>query len=165
MKTKLCSKCQNLKLFKEFYKDKRKKSRLYSRCKKCCYVTSKKYTQSLLGKAMLKRYYHSTKGIYNQLKTTAKRKQIDFKLNKKLFIRWYNKQIKICIYCKRLEFQVIKDYNGRHNRLTIDRKDNKKGYKLNNITLCCHKCNTIKGDVFTYKEMIKIGKILKNKRY
>ncbi|KKL05797.1 hypothetical protein LCGC14_2602460, partial [marine sediment metagenome] len=110
-------------------------------------------------------YYHSTKGIYNQLKTTAKRKQIDFKLNKKLFIRWYNKQIKICIYCKRLEFQVIKDYNGRHNRLTIDRKDNKKGYKLNNITLCCHKCNTIKGDVFTYKEMIKIGKILKNKRY
>lgn len=163
MKIKICSKCKIKKSIKDFFKDNHKKSGHLSACKKCSYIITKKYSQSLKGKQALKRYYHSAKGIYNQLKTIAKHKKIIFKLNKNRFIEWYNQQTKKCVYCKRLEYLIIKDYNGRHRRCSIDRKDNNQGYTLNNIILACHKCNTIKNDIFTFDEMIKIGKILKKK--
>ena len=163
MRTKCCSKCKEIKLIKDFYKDKYKKNGYVSSCKSCCYIITKKYSQSLKGKICQKKYYSSMKGIYNQLKTTSKRKNIIFTLNKKEFVTWYSKQLKQCVYCRRQDYEIIKDYNGRHNRLSIDKKDNFKGYRLYNIVLCCHKCNTIKSDIFTFKEMKKIGIILETK--
>ena len=42
-------------------------------------------------------------------------------------------------------------------RLTVDRKDNDKGYSLDNMVLACHRCNSIKGDWFSYDEMKEIA--------
>jgi hypothetical protein len=48
--------------------------------------------------------------------------------------------------------------------LTIDRKDNNFGYTSKNIVLACDICNVVKSNIFTEKEMLEIGKIIK-KRY
>lgn len=42
--------------------------------------------------------------------------------------------------------------------MTIDRKDNSKGYTRDNIVGACFLCNKIKGSFFTDEEMKKIGK-------
>lgn len=36
--------------------------------------------------------------------------------------------------------------------LSIDRKDNKLGYQLKNISLACLRCNNIKSDFFSEEE-------------
>lgn len=37
--------------------------------------------------------------------------------------------------------------------MTIDRKDNSKGYTLENICLACWTCNHLKGDILSELEM------------
>lgn len=39
----------------------------------------------------------------------------------------------------------------------IDRKDNSKGYTRDNITSCCQRCNSIKGNQLDYLEMKELG--------
>jgi len=34
----------------------------------------------------------------------------------------------------------------------LDRKDNNKGYLLNNLVVCCYKCNKGKREIYTYEE-------------
>jgi hypothetical protein len=57
--------------------------------------------------------------------------------------------------------------NERHslraNRLTVDRKDNDKGYAPNNICIACLRCNDLKGDFFSHRDMLKIGKIIRHR--
>ena len=48
-------------------------------------------------------------------------------------------------------------------RLTIDRKDNDRGYTIDNIVLSCNRCNMIKGNFFNEQDMLKIGKIVMRK--
>lgn len=43
----------------------------------------------------------------------------------------------------------------------IDRKDSAVGYILENIVLACDACNRIKGDIFTYAQMLEIGNLLR----
>jgi hypothetical protein len=35
----------------------------------------------------------------------------------------------------------------------LDRKDNTRGYELDNVVPCCYDCNTMKGKFLTYEEM------------
>jgi len=42
--------------------------------------------------------------------------------------------------------------------MTIDRKDNNKGYTPDNVVPACFLCNKIKGNFFTEEEMLRIGK-------
>lgn len=58
-----------------------------------------------------------------------------------------------CIYCnKKLEQKGI----------GLDKKNpNILIYRLNNVVPCCKRCNWIKGTWFTYRQMIKIGKLIK----
>ena len=103
----------------------------------------------------------SSKGIYTIITMSAKKRHINFDLNRKDFIEWHKEQLKLCIYCKRTENEVIKD-NNHALRLTIERLDNNLGYHLDNIALCCYRCNRIKGNDISYSTMLKIGGILKN---
>ncbi len=77
------------------------------------------------------------------------------------FIEWYKSQALICFYCKRkLTFgDRNKDLHGfkGSDKLTIDRKDNSKPYILDNIVLCCRRCNAIKGFRFTHEQLLEIG--------
>ena len=183
MITKICSKCKLEKSIDCFTRDKYNEDNSSSWCKQCKkeYQSSKRgknamnrYNSSSKGRKAGEKYYYSDKGqnryknysqtptgIYTHIKGGAKHRKIKFNITKEDFINWYNNQEKKCIYCSRIEQDAIKDRNGNYKRLSIDRKDNDKGYTLNNIVLCCHRCNTIKSKIFTYEQMIRVGNILK----
>ena len=115
----------------------------------------------------LKRYRQATEkwrltinGIFISLRN---RKRKDFNLNKEEFIKWYENQDKKCSYCN-LTLEEIRKLPSPYNRknglakYSIDRKNNDLGYTIDNITLSCFTCNTIKNNFLTYEEMLKIGK-------
>lgn len=155
------------------YRNKRRESarKYYSNHKTECSVRRKKYSEK--NKEKYREYrrnwrVYTPEGIFSSLKTcTSNRKRnIEFNLNKKDFVKWWNSQEKICYYCKRSIEDVLRDNDKtkiRAKRLTIDRVDNNKGYEINNIVLCCYRCNSIKGDYFTKEEMLKIGKIINDR--
>ena len=114
-------------------------------------------------------YRKSASGIYTSLKKTLKLKSgvKELTINREDFIKWYKSQNKKCVYCGIKEEGLSKDIiqSKRFNkRLTIDRINNDIGYRINNIILACHKCNQIKNNLFTYNEMLQIGKIINRKR-
>ena len=86
----------------------------------------------------------------------------------KIIGKWLMGKERKCEYCgiKEKDIGKINDghiFWGRYFYLTIDRKDNSKGYEINNICLACMRCNRIKSNIFTYEEMKIIGEMLKRK--
>jgi hypothetical protein len=160
MKTKRCSKCKLILPIEQFNKHKETKCGLDCWCKSCKNKSTKRYYFSHKNKI---NQFMSTSpvGIYRRLKSGAKSRNITFNITQDDFIKWYNKQNKICCYCKRTLKETKKDIGKKCYRLSIDRKDNNKGYTLDNIVLCCHRCNTIKSNTFTYEQMMKVINILK----
>jgi hypothetical protein len=53
-----------------------------------------------------------------------------------------------CVYC------------GSPDRIEVDRMDSCLGYMVDNIAPACHRCNTVKSNVVSYDEMLKIAEIL-----
>ena len=157
---KICSKCHIKKPINQFCHSKNRYDSVGVYCKECVkkdYLLNRK---KIMKKH--KEYYNSLGGLFASIKGSAKQRKIFFNLTKKEFVKWYRIQSKVCVYCKRNVKQVIHEHKGFFKRLTIDRIDNKLGYQLDNIVLCCFKCNTIKGNDLDYKTMKKIGKILQN---
>lgn len=66
-----------------------------------------------------------------------------------LTIIWYKENIenKPCIYCG---FQST----------GCDRKDNSKGHTMDNVVPCCLDCNTSRMNLFTFEEMLILGKAI-----
>lgn len=85
------------------------------------------------------------------------------KLQDKLYERDGNK----CYYCGIKEKDFIPIWGGfyggktRGKKLEVDRRDNKKGYTLENCVLACSLCNNAKSDKFTGDEFKKVGKAIK----
>lgn len=83
------------------------------------------------------------------------------------FEEWYLNSPKICTYCGLPEDRVKEDaFSRRRNtrRLSIDRKDNSRGYITGNLCLACLGCNAIKSDIFSYNEMREIGLVIEKMR-
>ena len=107
-------------------------------------------------------WFQTTKGIFTGLKSRfTERDTLTFEE----FRDWYDSQEKKCTYCTQslLEIQLVPDILNKE-RLSIDRKDNAKGYTLENITLACLRCNAIKSNFFTFDQMLEVGKIVKERR-
>lgn len=76
------------------------------------------------------------------------------------FTDWYENEPKVCVYCEISEedLGIFPDrYNKTTTRLTVDCKDNELGYIRENLVLACHRCNTVKSDLFSFWEMLEIG--------
>lgn len=56
---------------------------------------------------------------------------------------------KPCIYC------------GDTKNIGCDRIDNSKGHIKSNVVPCCYSCNIVRNNTFTYKEMLLLGKTIK----
>ncbi len=108
-----------------------------------------------------KRKYNLTpNGVWTNLRIPKR------EISKEDFVQWYNSQDKKCLYCgiseKEIEGKKFKCW--QINRLQVDRKDNNKKYKTGNLVLACPVCNWVKGDYFTYNEMLKIGRVIRKIR-
>ena len=98
--------------------------------------------------------------IYSRKKANAKQQNIPFTIPKKEFIQWYGDQTLICHYCGLDPEDFVKTddkFITNKQNLSVDRVDNTQGYDLSNIVLCCNRCNSIKGNFFSYEEMKTIG--------
>ena len=152
------------KIYRETHKEQLKK--YYEEHKKEILIATKIYQNknSKKIKSYQKLYNESPEGIYRQTYSHAKHRNIDFNLTREEFVIWYKKQIRECVYCGRPEEDVIKDRNGFFKRLSIDRKDSSLGYQIDNIVLCCFRCNDVKSNEFTFDEMVRIGEIMKERK-
>ena len=56
----------------------------------------------------------------------------------------------------------VRSYGGkkRGGILEVDRKDNTKGYEIDNCVLACAVCNMAKSDKFTYNEFRRVGGVI-----
>ncbi len=79
-------------------------------------------------------------------KIKDKKKRFEFDLN----IEWLIENIlfKNCTYC------------GTDKYIGCDRIDNNKGHIKTNVVPCCVKCNTVRGNNFTFDEMKILGKTI-----
>ena len=76
------------------------------------------------------------------------------------FRDWFNGADKRCHYCG-VTADALKETGRTKTSLSVDRKDNKVGYVVDNMALACHRCNNIKSDFFTEADMMKIAELIK----
>lgn len=103
---------------------------------------------------------------YNVLKKRANRRGIHFNLTYEQFFELY--KVPDCHYCggslnrkQSTEGYSRKLYTKGSSEYSLDRKDNSKGYTLENCVPCCPKCNFTKRDHLSYGEMVIISEIRK----
>lgn len=101
-----------------------------------------------------KKYNLTAAGYYSKLKHNAIKRNHELHISKEEYIEWFDNQPKICVYCG---VELVRG-GDRMDCLSIDRKDNNRDYYLDNIVLCCYSCNIIKNNMFTYEEMVEIGR-------
>lgn len=174
IKTKVCSTCKKELSLGFFYKNKSKKNGLSSQCKECyrkykknhrkeISEYNKEYHQNNKEKISKcdKKYGQTSSGIYTGIKRSARKRNIQFEISQEEFINWYENQELKCTYCNILQKLLKLLKWGRkncRNHIQTDRKDNDKGYTLDNICLACDVCNVAKSDNISFEEMLKIGK-------
>lgn len=99
---------------------------------------------------------------FNGTKRRAKLLDIPHNLNIIEFREWYASTLKVCVYC---DLDISQKTEKRMESLSIDRKYNEIGYVKGNLCFACNRCNTVKGNTFTYDEMVEIGhRYIKEKR-
>ena len=145
---KTCTHCGVEKPITEFNKHSITPDGLDHQCKECARIRSKEFRSS-------------PSGIYTQIKGRSRfYKKKPFTISREAFIKWFESQPQECIYCglKRRDLHHIQDrIINASSRLTVDCIDNERGYELNNLALCCMRCNYIKNDFLSYEEMKEIG--------
>ena len=162
---KKCSKCQTVKDITEFWNSKRYKDKKYPSCKICQKKTTRNWTES--HKDYLREYRKEANKKPQRIYTRLLHK---VKCSRKDFIEWFNIQLQECHYCGVSKEDMVLQNDSQlkrfHKTLSIDRMNNNEGYIVTNMVLACIRCNYIKGDFFTYEEMLEIGKkYVKPKRY
>jgi len=99
--------------------------------------------------------------LYSSLKCNSKQRKCTCELTFDQFLEFT--KISKCCYCgDDIEWYEHSIKNKKHSpqRYNLDRKDNNKGYTVDNCVVCCKLCNKIKSNIFSYEEMIEVGKIL-----
>ena len=179
---KTCPCCNIEKPRNAFAKDKYQKSGKTTYCILCLNEKAKRYNRSERGQQVVKNrelrsrfidpegfrescrtkmrnYNKTSRGKYYSIKYRAKREGTAFSMDKEAFISFFEQNKTHCHYCSQPMIHGQGGASGNWmNSLSIDRKDNSLGYVLENIVCACRKCNTIKGNWFTYSQMVEIAK-------
>lgn len=142
---KICSKCHQSKPESEFPKEKRGRGGLRANCKAC----QNKYHRDYF-------FNQKARGRFNKLRVRAADKGIPFGLNYKEFEGWLERQLSICHYCG-VKLTCPLNRHKQFTDRTFDRKDNNKGYTIDNLVLACARCNLIKSKWFTEEQMLEIA--------
>ena len=143
----LCKKCNKREIKYPCYyfnNIEKYKNLLTYQCRQCCTGLAWRKTRKPF------------ESVFNTLTSSSKRRDIFCELTYEQFLKFT--AIGCCEYCGRSiqwkERGGVKD--GHH----LDRKDNLQGYFRENCVVCCGECNRIKSSIYTYEEMLLIGKVL-----
>jgi hypothetical protein len=96
--------------------------------------------------------------IMNRYKQNAKNRDLDFNLSFEQFKLLITSS---CYYCNTEPSNIYYKsyYNIKYNG--VDRKDNKKGYEIDNVVSCCKICNIAKNNN-TYEDFLEwMSKLVK----
>lgn len=124
-------------------------------CSKCFYETPENTTycsrdcqnmRSSVDSSTLRFFKHKI----NNLRGSAKNRNIDFNLTYSDLVSLFEKQKGVCFYTKiPMMLETAIERNGRntthHHQLSVDRRDPTKGYTKENIVLCTYSINNFKG--------------------
>lgn len=147
--TKRCPKCNKEKSLEMFQKDRSQALGVRSICKECRRIEQREYRKTPKGKEHDRRNAISPRSRYNYTKHSARKRRLEFCLE---FEEYKQLIAQTCHYC-----------GGELNNhgTGLDRVDNNKGYVHGNVVPCCKDCNTVKSDIFNYKEMLLISKVIR----
>lgn len=141
--SKRCSKCNNIKLCSEFYKNKAVADGLVPFCKDC----NRQYNTDLKNKDPRRK-------ILKNAIRNAWKKNLELTIKKE--------DIVIPQYCPMLKIKLdINSSTIKDNSASIDRIDSNKGYIPDNIQIISHKANTIKSNA-TVKELGMVYEYMKD---
>ena len=73
-------------------------------------------------------------------------------------------RIKECHYCGEEIVWIEYRQKGKGAASNLDRKDSTKPYEVDNIVVCCARCNYAKNTHFTYEEWKKLGSVIRSWR-
>jgi len=97
--------------------------------------------------------------IYNNLKRCAINNQKPINLSFDDFLIFTNTNR--CHYCNdTIEWKPRNSKKNYSNCYYLDRKDNTKGYSIDNCIVCCSLCNLTRHIRFSYEEMLILGKTI-----
>lgn len=150
---KICRWCREEKPLEEFGKAWYRKDGRLGHCKKCNRTAGKTYyDKNRASSVEKKRQYDRTfDGKYSQWKQNAKNRNIEWLITKEDLL----KMPMICYYTKRdLTFE-----HHQFNTVSLDRKDNTKGYTIDNVVYCCSTVNLMK-NTLTFKEFIDTCRVI-----
>lgn len=141
-------KCGNIKQFQLSYV----KNNFIHSCG-CSRVESNQHTNSAFkrksyGEAAFNQVYSGYKGNAKHGRSGVR----EFKLTKDDAMKLFKSN---CFYCNKIpsKIRINKKLNGEFIYNGIDRKDNTKGYTLENCVTCCEFCNLNKSDT-SFKDFI-----------
>ena len=152
--TKVCTKCKRELPLTSFGKHRYSKDGHDWRCKEC-------------GRKHAKMWSVTPSGVFSRIQARANYYRTHhpnlykpMEISKEDFITWYINEPKVCAYCDILEEHlglIHMRFDKRVTHLSIDCRDNNKGYSLDNLALACNLCNLIKKNIFTFDEMRDIA--------
>lgn len=127
---------------------------LSTQCRKCSDIDRLGNTYGQLPKGEA-----SFNALYTNYKFSAQYRDLVFKLNKNDFRKLTKER---CFYCNAEPSQVHNPngvYNGYYIYNGIDRKNNNKGYTIDNCVSCCKVCNYMKSSM-DFDEFINRVKVI-----
>lgn len=142
MDTKICSICKEEKLLTDFYKDKRGKGGLTSRCKKCSADYHKTYDKQYrktnrerINKDRLEYYYENREHYIKRNKELREKNKNEYLKNYEQYTLDKDK-LKTCVSCKKTkrtsEFKFRKDVGRCINRCCLCAKKHSEEYRNKN---------------------------------
>lgn len=112
-------------------------------CRKC--------TSKANGNTRCKRPFESR---FNTIRSVAISRGHSFALT---FVEYLDFVNQVCHYCGR---ELPWAPYGPQGSSNLDRKDNALGYSKDNCVACCWSCNAVKGNRFSYSQMMKLAPVL-----
>lgn len=114
-------------------------------CKECVKARVSAYRKRVRGDRT--NYVWLSRKLW-KLKNRAKLHNWSFDLDID-FVHWLYNEPHACEYCKEKGLS------------TFDRKENTKGYTKDNLVVACYRCNYMKGNQFSYEDMLILGRALR----
>lgn len=159
MKTKICYICKKEKFFNEFYDQPKARDGKFPYCKACERIKRQKNREQKRDetRATERAWRRTPEGIFHTFRNSARKRKIDFNISREGFIEWYLSQERKCYYCE-IKEELLPGWVPKfYFRLTIDRLDTSRPYEIDNIALCCYRCNRLKGNFFSKEDMKQIA--------